>query len=79
MALAAQGLQGLHGSVASAMHCSTDFFAAQGLHGLHAARATPVLATAASDMVTASARGLRPDRLEAFFFVLVVIIICPII
>lgn len=65
IAFAAQGLQGLQGSVASAMHSSTVFFAAQGLQGLQAARATPVLPIAAIDTAAAIASGFRADRLES--------------
>ena len=57
------------------MHCSIVFFAAQGLHGLQAARATPVLPIAAIDIVTASARGLKPVREAVVFFVFVVVIV----
>ena len=75
MAFAAHGLHGLQGSVASAMHSATVFFAAQGLHGLHPARATLVPPIATSDIVTASAIGLRLDRFEAFLVIKELLII----
>jgi len=75
MALAAHGLHGLQGSVASAMHSATVFFAAQGLHGLQPARATLVPPIATSDIVTASAIGLRLDRFEAFLVIKELLII----
>lgn len=68
IALTAQGLQGLQASATFAIQSATAFFAAHGLQGLQAARATLAPPTVAIDIVTASASGLKEDRLVFGFF-----------